>query len=133
MKYRLDFVTNSSSSSYIVCFARIEDRNKARKVLNNLHNHTHAHVVEYNADEILKMGYIGADWAGAFIYDSDKVAMEHPDDDYIVVYDRNDAFHSDDGEPIYDYNFSINKYIDDISEENGFADVEISEGEGRDG
>ena len=101
-------------------------------VLSKLHR-THAHVEECSANEVMKYNYIGAEWAGAMIYDSDKIAKAHPNDKFLIIYDRNDAYYTDDGEVIYDYDFSINKYIDDISEENGFADVEVSEGEGRDG
>ena len=33
MKFRNSFVTNSSSSSYIICFARIADEEKAQKII----------------------------------------------------------------------------------------------------
>ena len=32
-KIRMGFVTNSSSSSFIICFARIADKEKAQKVI----------------------------------------------------------------------------------------------------
>ena len=33
----------------------------------------------------------------------------------------------------YDYDFAINDAIEDITEENGFANIEVAEGEGRNG
>ena len=49
MKFRKDFVTNSSSSSFICCFARIADPEKAQAVLDK-----HGDRIEvYTAEEVL--------------------------------------------------------------------------------
>ncbi len=130
MKIRTDFVTNSSSSSYIICFARIADEEKAKKI-----------VERYNLDVLsssdvkheMCWGELGADWAGATLWGTDKILEAHPDDKYIIIEDSNDADYDEDYEPIYDYDFAMNDAIDEITEENGFADIDCAEGEGRDG
>lgn len=49
MKFRKDFVTNSSSSSFICCFARIADPERAQAVLDK-----HGDRIEvYTAEEVL--------------------------------------------------------------------------------
>ena len=78
-------------------------------------------------------GELGADWAGATLWDTDKILEAHPDDKYIIIEDSNDAEYDEDCELIYDYNFAMNAVIDEITEDNGFADIDCAEGEGRDG
>jgi uncharacterized phage-like protein YoqJ len=135
MKIRQDFVTNSSSSSYIICFARIADEEKAKKILNK-------HDIEIlSAEDVrheMRWGELGADWAGACIWCADRILKEHPDDKYIILEECNDACEywdeeRDDYIIDYDYNFDVNDAIDDITEENGFANIEVAEGEGRNG
>ena len=130
-KIRMGFVTNSSSSSFIICFARIADKEKAQKIID-----------KYDLDVFDRdgvngeknwCGELGADYAGAIIWNVDDILESHPDDKFIIIEDSNEAYYYDDGEPIYNYNFSMNDAIDEITEENGFADIEVSEGEGRDG
>lgn len=132
MRIRMGFVTNSSSSSFIICFARIADKEKAQKIID-----------KYDLDVFDRdgvngeknwCGELGADYAGAIIWNVDDILESHPDDKFIIIEDSNEAYYDDDdGEPIYNYNFSMNDAIDEITEENGFADIEVSEGEGRDG
>ncbi len=131
MKIRSDFVTNSSSSSYIVCFARIVDEEKANKILKQYH------IDALTADEVKReqdySGCIGADWCGAYIYGSNSAIRNHPDSKFIVIQDWNEADYDEDCEPIYDYDFSKNDAINSITKENGFDDIEVAEGEGRNG
>lgn len=133
MKFREDFVTNSSSASYIICFARVADMDKAKPIID-----------KYNIDlldvdevkhEMRWSGTLGAEWAGAELYGTDKILEAHPDDKYIIIEDSNDAYYEDDDddEPTYDYDFSVNEAIDNITAENGFADIDCVEGEGRNG
>lgn len=131
MKLRTDFVTNSSSSSFIICFARIADTEKAKKVIDK-YNLSVLDVDGVNGEKNW-YGELGADWCGAIIYGVDDVLKKHPDSKYIVIEDSNDADYDDDYEPIYNYDFAMNDAIAAITEENGFANIEISEGEGRDG
>lgn len=132
-KIRMSFVTNSSSSSFIICFARIADKEKAQKIIDKYD----LNVFDRNGVNGEKnwCGELGADYAGAIIWNVDDILEAHPDDEFIIIEDSNEAYYDDDddGEPIYNYNFSMNDAIDEITEENGFADIEVSEGEGRDG
>ena len=131
MKIRLDYVTNSSSSSYIICFARIADKEKAEKIIKE-HKLQVFDVDGVNGEKNW-LGDLGAEYAGAIIYGVDEILKAHPDDKYIIIEDSNDAYYDEDCEPVYDYDFSVNPIIDEITEENGFADIECAEGEGRNG
>lgn len=131
MKVRNDFVTNSSSSSYIICFARIADEDKAREIIKKHRLNV------LNADgvngEKNSYGDLGADWCAAVIYGVDSVLKKYPDDSYIIIEDWNDAYYDEDGEPIYDDCFEMDDAISEITAENGFSDIETAYGEGRNG
>ena len=132
MKIRTDYVTNSSSASYIICFARIADEEKANKIINK-HN-----LDVFTAGDVRRemswSGYLGADWACAELYNTNDVLKDHPDDKFIIIEECNDAEWDEESyDYIYDYNFYANDIIEEITEENGFADIECAEGEGRNG
>lgn len=131
MKIRTDFVTNSSSSSYIICFARIADEEKANKIIEK-HNLNVLTVTDVKHE--MRWGELGADWAGATLYGTDEILAAHPDDKYIIIEDWIDAEWDDEAdEYMFDYNFGMNDAIDEITEENGFTDIDCAEGEGRNG
>lgn len=131
MKLRTDFVTNSSSSSYIICFARISDEEKAKAIIDKYN------LSVFNVDGVNQeknwCGELGADFCGAIIYGVDEVLINNPDSNFIIIEDSNDGVEGEWGDVEYDYDFSMNNAIDEITEENGFADIEVSQGEGRDG
>jgi hypothetical protein len=131
MKIRTDFVTNSSSSSFIICFARIANEEKARPILEKYN------IVALDKDDVNDeknaYGKLGATWCGAVIYGTDDTIENHPNDKFIIIEDCNDAIYDEDGEMFYDYDYEQMEAINAITEENGFADIEVAEGEGRNG
>mgnify|MGYP004645367107 FL=1 len=131
MKIRKGFVTNSSSSSFIICFARIADKEKAQKIIDQFNLDVLDAISVKDKEDWC--GYLGAYWCGALIYGVDDILEKHPGGEYIVITDRNDAYEDEWGDATYDYDFSMIKAIDAITETNGFADIKVAEGEGRDG
>lgn len=135
MKFRQDFVTNSSSASYIICFARIADMEKAKPIIDKYN----IDILDYaDVKHEMRWGELGAEWAGACIWGADKIIEAHPNDKYIIIEECNDAYTKYDEEydeymPVYDYCFSVNEAIESIKTENGFADIDVAEGEGRNG
>ena len=60
---------------------------------------------------------------------------EHLSDRFVVAEDRQEIYEDEDGYPDYDvdYSYFSTEAIDDITEENGFAEIECQYGAGRDG
>lgn len=114
MKIRTDFVTNSSSSSYIICFARIVDEEKAKAIIEK-HNLDSNVFDKDGVNREMYWGELGADWAGATIWGVDKILENHPDDKYIIIEDWLDADWDDETEEdIFYYDFDMNNAISDI-------------------
>lgn len=139
MKVRTDFVTNSSSSSFIVCFARVSDKEKAQKILDKYEGEIEIYTGEEALAEVQRTRYYSEwlewDWAGINATPSKKYILQHIDDNFVVVTDCHHIYADEDGYLDYnvDYDDFDTEVIDCISEENGFADIEIQWGAGRDG
>lgn len=131
MKIRKDFVTNSSSSSYIICFARIVNETEARPIIDKYG----LEVFDREGVEGEKnwLGQLGADWAGAVIWNVDEILEKYPEDKFIIIQDYEEGFEDEYGDVIYSYDFEANESIECITVENGFSDINIAEGEGRNG
>lgn len=138
MKKRTDFVTNSSSSSFICCFARVADKKKAQAILDK-HN---GKIEIYSAEEVLAelsgsrwSKWLEYDWAGVDVTPDEKYIRQHMDDNFIVITDSEEIFEDEDGYTDYyvEYSDFDTEAIDDITEENGFAEIECQYGAGRNG
>ena len=138
MKLRMDFVTNSSSSSFIAVFARVENKEKAQPIIEKYGYDT------YTGKELLKaMGnrswskLFEWDWAGVDVTPSEDYVQKYIDSEFIFYSDSEDIDESD-GEPNYDVDYDdFSSYtieaIDAVNKSNGFADVDSSYGAGRNG
>jgi len=134
MKYRNDFVTNSSSSSYIICFARIADLEKASKIIekNGLKICTKRDIEH----EMIYDGALGNDWSGVELWGIDKILNKYPNSKYIIIEGGFEIYEPWDREPDYDVEyeeFEESDIIDQITKDNGFADVQCDYGAGKNG
>ena len=120
------------------CFARIADPIKAQAILEK-----HKDRIEvYTSEEVLENikndrwgRWLEADWAGIDVTPKEDYIKEHAGDQFVVAEDRQDIDEDEDGYPDYDVDYSYfnTAAIDDITEENGFAEIDCQWGAGRDG
>lgn len=148
MKIRTDFVTNSSSASYIALFAKISDEDKASRVLSEYSGYVNI----YTAQEVLSYLRSNPYWLNFWCYRSVDVApskeyiesemSKNPDVRFITVESYSGDNHPDYDEDIdiYSWDPGVESHPDkivslvyEITEDNGFEDIDYQRGYGFDG
>lgn len=143
MKIRTGFVSNSSSSSFIICYALISDEEKARLALDK-NMDTDIYTEAELEDKIANSRWshpLECDWAGVYmsLKKTGNPNQLHAifasyggagNDDYVF-----DPEHTGDMNYDVDYSdFEETKFIDKtFTKENGFTEIEIQWGAGRNG
>lgn len=139
MKIRTDFITNSSSSSFIAVFAKIADKEKAQPIIDKHGYDT------YTGEELLKeiknsnrwSKLFEWDWAGVDVTPTEEYLQKNITSEFIFYSDSEDIDESD-GEPNYDINYDdfssdTIEAIDAVDKANGFTDIDCDYVAGRNG
>lgn len=138
-------MTNSSSSSYIVCFARVADEEKAKPVLEKYSARIGVMTAEEVLDAIENEGgyfnsWLDCDWAGVYgMTPKAEYIKEHMDSRFVVVEGCDDIFEDEYGDTCYyvEYDEFDPYYTDPIdaifAEGSGFAECTCQCGAGRNG
>jgi len=123
MKTRLSFVTNSSSSSFICCLAKVSDKEKAQVIIDK-------YDLEVFTGAELKEERIDCDWAGVW-FDKSKL---NDGDIYVYYSDCADIEENEDNDYEFDedsHDPEVLEVINSITEENGFTNINDQYGAGR--
>lgn len=143
MKFRMDFVSNSSSSSFIGAFAKISDTEKAMPIIKKYKLESYIRLGEDILREITSkkfMGY-GADWANVDL--TPEAGTVNKDAKYILweswggAGEDDTSFYNEEFDT-YDHTVVLSDFKEEeqniynnIKEENGFSDIIKDFGSGR--
>ena len=144
MKKRMGYISNSSSSSFICCYATIKDLEKAKQYIESKNINKWSKPEIKTKTEIINNYYScdGADWAGVYCEPNYSDEYEH----YLIFESCGGAGDCDSDfcvtDDCYDMDYDVDyddfeewerEFIEGVTEENGFIDVQIGYGAGRNG